>query len=634
MRNLRYIFCAFFVLGGLVLQAAPVSQSRALDVARKVFAAQPATKAAGDVKLIWDGEDIATKSNDQPAFYVFGREGGGFVIIAGDDNVRPVLAFSEDSPFAVEGMPDNVKWWMEQIKNYVRTAGTQSPEAARQWANLVTTKTKLNEGMLQDVDEKSATVCWNQHEPGNLMAPTVDGQSGRSVSGCLPLALAEILTWFGWPNQGEGYTPAYSYTPENGGTQNMPSADMASFTMTDAEWAALQALDTYAKFRDCEDPVRANVAELVFDCGLLVHAKYNDSANGGTGATSSNVIVPFSNHMKYSKGAYLDYFVDHTPREWNAMLKAQVLKHPVLYSGRAHEQGIDAGHAYVLDGYATLEDDDVFHFNFGWGGKCNGYYYASYQNTKGSDGSYNFNYALEALFDFIPDKTGKSKPVRMLELLDGTYEIKGSPYTFIGISTNAPVKKGDVFLDFAYFNDSSVTYDGIVKVVLEDKDGKVKEDNLFVVTFETANGFGPGYYDYYRTVDGSHVTLTKDLVFGDRLAIYYTDDDARKNFVKMGGSVDGSMVLELPVMPAAFIKTDSSYKVNDFFQFQLMNHDYPYLGTVWTVTSLSDGVSATFEQSEREFRFYQPGTYKIEAAVAPDTGEAVVETLVTYIEVK
>ena len=73
MKGKRFVLFAFVLLEGILLQAAPVSQSRALDVARKVFAAQPATKAAGDVKLIWDGEDIATKANVQPAFYVFGR---------------------------------------------------------------------------------------------------------------------------------------------------------------------------------------------------------------------------------------------------------------------------------------------------------------------------------------------------------------------------------------------------------------------------------------------------------------------------------------------------------------------------------------------------------------------------------
>ena len=111
------------------MQAEPVPESRARDIAMKVLAAQPATKAAaGDVKLIWDGEDAATKAAGNPAFYVFGSERGGFVIIAGDDNVPPVLAISETNQFKVEGMPDNVKWMMEGMKNFVRSVSSPSSE--------------------------------------------------------------------------------------------------------------------------------------------------------------------------------------------------------------------------------------------------------------------------------------------------------------------------------------------------------------------------------------------------------------------------------------------------------------------------------------------------------------------------
>ncbi|MBQ4022126.1 MAG: Spi family protease inhibitor, partial [Bacteroidales bacterium] len=82
----------------MTLQAGPVSADRALEVAKKALP-QPATKASGDLKLIWNGENAATKAAGQPAFYVFGRDAGGFVIIAGDDNVQPVLAISETNEF-------------------------------------------------------------------------------------------------------------------------------------------------------------------------------------------------------------------------------------------------------------------------------------------------------------------------------------------------------------------------------------------------------------------------------------------------------------------------------------------------------------------------------------------------------
>ena len=93
MKARVFTFLLVLLIFGGSLSAAPVSSSRALDIAIKIFAAQPATKAVGgSLRIVWDGEDVATKAAVQPAFYVVARDGGGFVIVAGDDNVRPILA--------------------------------------------------------------------------------------------------------------------------------------------------------------------------------------------------------------------------------------------------------------------------------------------------------------------------------------------------------------------------------------------------------------------------------------------------------------------------------------------------------------------------------------------------------------
>ena len=115
------------------LYAGPVSPEKALQVAERVLSVQ-STKASGDIRIIWDGESAATKADAQaPAFYVVGRDGGGFVIVSGNDNVRPVLALSYTNRFQVEGMPCNVSAWMERIKRYSRSATEATPEVKAQW---------------------------------------------------------------------------------------------------------------------------------------------------------------------------------------------------------------------------------------------------------------------------------------------------------------------------------------------------------------------------------------------------------------------------------------------------------------------------------------------------------------------
>lgn len=53
-----------------------------------------------DVSLIWTGEDMCTRTNDSPAYYVFNKVGGnGFVIVSGDDIIKPILAYSYVNSF-------------------------------------------------------------------------------------------------------------------------------------------------------------------------------------------------------------------------------------------------------------------------------------------------------------------------------------------------------------------------------------------------------------------------------------------------------------------------------------------------------------------------------------------------------
>ena len=630
MKKTLLFLMAILLSGGMLLQAEPVSESRAREIAKKVLAAQPATKAAvGDVKLIWNGEDAATKAAVPPAFYVFGSD-RSFVIIAGDDNVQPVLAISDEHPFKVEGMPSNVKAWMDYIKGYVRSSDTRSPEIAQKWAQLTATKAMVDSTVLSNQSYTSRTVEWDQVNPANLYAPTVtvaDSTQSQALCGCVALAAAEVLTWFRWPNAGTGIASSYSYPVYSVdgdyiGDFTVPEYDIeANFQLNDAEWTALSAVRTEAQFLGCTGDTRANLAKLVYACGVLIQSVFNDEIHGGTVASELLIPSAFATHMSYNSGSYADYRANHTLREWNSILKDQVLSHPVLYGGSSASYGIHAGHQYVLDGYATLGVDDVFHFNFGWGGWCNGYYYADYQNVYPKS-PYNYNLQLDAILNFTP---GDGTPIRHLNISQNP----GMDYC--GLRTNTTIEKGkNIPIEIGLiWNYAATDYDGYLKIVLEEKDGTLKEDSLFISDMNLVSSLGY----YFSFSEGVVLTITKDLAFGDKLVAYFTDNDAKNHYVKLTGPRDATIVSELPVMPAAFIKTEDEYHTGDYFQFELMNNDYIYGGTVWTITPIAGGEPIVRNQADIEYKLTQGGTYKIEAAVAPKVGDAVVETITTYITV-
>lgn len=58
-------------------------------------------------------------STDTPAVYVF--EGGkqGYMVLAADDAVAPVLGFSDNGSFDPKSMPDNLRWWLEEYARQI-----------------------------------------------------------------------------------------------------------------------------------------------------------------------------------------------------------------------------------------------------------------------------------------------------------------------------------------------------------------------------------------------------------------------------------------------------------------------------------------------------------------------------------
>jgi hypothetical protein len=84
---------------------------------------------------------------------------------------------------------------------------------------------------------------------------------------------------------------------------------------------------------------------------------------------------------------------DYTTTDWENLLKADLnLGRPIIYAG----SNTTSGHAWVCDGY---QGTNYFHFNWGWGGACNGYYYLTNLNPGGN----NYNSNQEAVWNIYPD---------------------------------------------------------------------------------------------------------------------------------------------------------------------------------------------------------------------------------------
>lgn len=603
MKKSILILCVVILFCGLNLQAKPVSLNQAQDIAKKILESQPATKSgSGQIRLIWDGEDVATKAS-QPAFYVFGRDGGGFVIIAGDDNVTPVLAISESNEFKTEGMPENVKWWMDRMKAYVRTAKNQPAEVKQQWASYVATKDASVPAGEVTVTRSRLTPEWNQRDPYNGLCP-LDASDNRTITGCVALAISEILSYqakncsemhITMPAKGTGTVGGYSVSPGY--------VAPASYALsTTYDW------DVIANFNSstATDAQKTKLAQLIADIGAIVEAEYSKDL---TSANSYAVPMHMAEHFSFNKAATREMAAWYSNRQWIEKLKAEINQRPLYYFGTSPL----GGHAFIFDGYGTYNAQDVFHVNFGWGGTNNGYYYYTNLDTSDStDGSEDWSKNNSgALFGFYPDASS-TYPVK----LQASYWDDEFPGVSVELTSSSCTYK------YSIFNNENTPFNGQIKFVVRKKNGDEVEYpyNQRVITIDPqaviSSSFG---------FTGGTIT---DIAFGDNVVCYYWNGS---NWVLLD-CIPGSAIAQWPLMPVSFIKTEDSYSHNDWFTFELMNIDYVYAGTVWTITE-PDGNVIKKKQSDYEVQLTNTGTYKIEAATAKTVGGPVVERLVTYITV-
>ena len=628
----RIVTIIFFVLfaGVTMLQAEPVTPDQAMDIAKKIFSAQSVRKSgSSSLKLIWDGEEVATKAT-QPAFYVIARDGGGFVIVAGDDNVTPILAISDRGEFKVEGMPENVKWWMERMKAYVRATTGQTPEVGEAWAAFTATKSGPIPGGVT-VTNEILTPEWGQkviYHPGQLdervifnsKCPMV--RDTNTLTGCVATAIGEVMTTLSgiytsaMPASGSGTVEPYSLP--SGYNEDYTTATTPYDLVTEYQWDQLLTLTNNEAIKSAiqtNPTLIDNMDQLLADVGAVMHAYYSIH---DTGAHTDQTPDSIAKYFGFNKAAYYDEASNYSAHQWREKLKEQLAVRPIVYRGRTSDD--KSGHAFVFDGYGTYQGKDVFHVNFGWNGSCNGYYYETNLDTpeKPEGPGLNFSWKCGAVFDFYP-ASNSTVPIK----LEAAYGNENFPGVI------AKLVSTDNYALYGFIsNTGKVAYDGIVKFAVRKKNGSIQDiegaKTSFSLNVNAAQSVGIS--------DGENVVQKRQTISDEEL--YKEDlskgDDDSSAWKLLPGPI-ATAISAWPLTPAAFIKTKSSYKQNDWFDFELMNNDYIYPETTWTITD-PDGTTTTHPQSEKDFQLTKTGKYKIQAATAQTAG-TVIENLVTIITV-
>ena len=347
IRKLCSIVIFAIIFSFPVLQAVEVSENEILAVARKwiannsVFISERLDAVPEKaVRMV----DIDGKT--MPLWRV-DLSPKGYLVMSADDTLPPVVAFDTKSSFEVlSGHPLHamLKRQGEIFQDELDKPQTRGNELAAEnqsrWKALLgrtRTETVIPSTI---VTQPLLTTEWHQDPPYNFFCPSGDSYSHRALTGCVALAISQILKYHEWPPVGSGVK---SFSDKESDIQATMKADY-SFPY---DWSLIT--DEYAGADEKNyGAAELSVARLVMEASVLVEADYDLDI---TSAYSHDIHELIAQYLGYSNTAvygdsrrgYIGYVSEST-------LYSRIRED--LVAGRPAIVAFD-GHAFIADGLGT-----------------------------------------------------------------------------------------------------------------------------------------------------------------------------------------------------------------------------------------------------------------------------------------
>ena len=533
------------VSGLATIQAKRISQWQAQQQAYSFWGKQMPMKAKAKSRVV-STASLSTLGND--SYYVFNNDAGGFVIIAGDDAVAPVLGYTSTGAFDANNLPEGLKDLLKSYEQQIAALGKNYK------ANTTSTRAEFTGEKLLN------TAKWNQGAPFNKYTPN------NYVTGCVATAGAIVMKHHGYPAKGVG---SHSYT-WNG--QNLT----ASFEH-DYDWANMPV-----RYTGDNDAAFDGVARLMSDLGIAVNMQY---ANGGSASALEDLVTALKKYFGYSKYARHLKIEDLGAEAWNGRLRAEIdANRPVLYAASDANVG---GHSFVIDGYK----DESFSVNWGWGGYCDGFYRVGALNPEvdGTPQGDQYNSSQAAVFALQPSD-GKE----VLSNL-GFIKVDGWLETLNMDVTDVKAGKDLTLYLLPVQCQGGNSYTGKIAIALKNAKGETRE--VFAET--EIKELKSGYYFYELLLNGA---CSVDAQEGDYLTVVSKEDgtdayveiygpDMTEVHVPATGFLPRTFEVKVELGEGAeFVEASSSYNLKTWFYNGKPLQGCPYYFNV----KIDEGIAKSF----------------------------------------
>lgn len=382
MKKCLLIFIACFPF---VLMAKNVKVDRASKVALEWYNHYaPSQKKGATISSLQEFKHL-----DKTSFYIFSFDKGGFVMVSANDLAEPIIGYGFEGCIPEKIDNPTVNAWFDNYARQIDTLNTINLKSSilnPKWETIEQGVFLKSEGISV---EPLLTTKWDQGWPYNAMCPetNIGGSGGHTWAGCEAVAIAQILNFHKWPHNGAG---SISYESRCF-TGRKPDSISVNFSRQNFIW------DSIPNFINEQNE---SIAKLIFNAGAAAGSQYGINSTVTKRMyvmadlekkTATQIL--FSNFFRYNYDSIIT-ISKGDDEEWSLILKKELDKgRPIYYE--AGDLG-KTSHSFVCDGY---NENNYFHFNFGWGGLFNGYYFTNKINPD----IYSFNDLQYATIGIIPD---------------------------------------------------------------------------------------------------------------------------------------------------------------------------------------------------------------------------------------
>lgn len=301
--------------------------------------------------------EVKNSSNASLAAYYIVNTDKGYVIVAGDDRSREILAYGEGTLTDLNDLPEAVQYFLDIYQKQM--------EYLQAHPSMMPQKFYKNRGISV---EPLLQTEWSQGKPYNLKTPKVGyGSDPYCKVGCSAVALAQVMRYWEYPEVSPalpGYTTA---------TNHYVMDPLPEYTF---DWDNM--LNYYRSSTD--QYTDAQLDAISWFMRYVGQAETMDYTTGQSGAEREEImqalgIFGYIDAHVIEKWDFDDGTVNYTDEEWGALIQSELIAgRPLIYC--AFDMSSDStgigGHAFNVDGYDA--ENDLYHVNFGMSREKNAYY--------------------------------------------------------------------------------------------------------------------------------------------------------------------------------------------------------------------------------------------------------------------